>query len=335
MKLRFKIFQHQSWLIISSLALAMGLSWSQPIRAEGSRELTQSGGNRPFLDSRSDNDPVAPVPRRTTIQVFARPGETINLGSSANNVNNGTINVTDPNGTPFANPCNAGEGLIANRAQEVAGPLPNAGGYDPCEVLVGAGQEGIWTIEFVGPDGATGTQDSAAIAANNFLAQGNNDSFVSAWDITVRGGVGNTGPEITGRAYATYLPLNMGASGVNLNSIAYIQTERGDLYRMNLNGLDPFGFIFFANNKGFTDANGDPLFRSVPRAPVPIFHPPNIADTDEDITHKIFFNPPNTDLPIEAPIANFGTTFLRQDPPPPPSIDTLNFTGEDGTPGRA
>jgi len=336
MKLRFKIFQHQSWLIISSLALAMGLSWSQPIRAEGSRELTNNGGFRPFLDSRSDNDPVAPVPRRTTIQVFARPGETINLGSSAFGVNNGAINVTDPNGTPFANPCGAGEGLIANRAQEVAGPLPNAGGYDPCEVLVGAGQEGIWTIEFTGPDNATGANDPAgSTAANNLPNQNAGESFVSAWDVTVRAGVGNTGPEITGRAYATYLPLNMGASGVNLNSIAYIQTERGDLYRMNLNGLDPFGFIFFANNKGFTDANGDPLFRSVPRDPVPIFHPPNIADTNEDITHKIFFNPPNTDLPIEAPIANFGTTFLRQDPPPPPSIDTLSFTGEDGTPGRA
>ncbi|NEP59030.1 MAG: hypothetical protein F6K31_18745 [Symploca sp. SIO2G7] len=345
MKLRFKIFQHQSWLIISSLALAMGLSWSQPIRAEGSRELTSNGGFRPFLDSRGDNDPVAPVPRRTTIQVYVEEGETINLGSSANGVNNGVINYTDPLGNE--NTCPVGDGQILTRAQEMAGPQPNAGGYNPCEVLVGAGEDGIWTIEFIGPTGAAGTQDPDDTAVNNLPAQGNNDSFVSAWDVTVRGGAGNTGPEITGRAYATYLPFNMGASGVNLNSITYIQTERGDLYRMNLNGLDPFGFIFFANNKGFTDANGDPLFRSVPRNPVPIFHPPNVADTADDITHKIFFNPPNADLPEESTVAltalqggdrivtGTTNTFVRQDPPPPPSIDTLSFVGVDGTPGRA
>jgi len=344
MKLQFKIFQHKSWLIISSLALAMGLSWSQPIRAEGSVDLTTDaagndnlGGQRPFLDFRDDN--TAGIPRSTTIQVYAEEGETINLGSSAVGTGQGAINYTDPLGNP--NNCPPGDGEIATRAQELAGPQEdgggNPGGYDPCTVQVGAGLTGIWTIEFVSPDSTrTGGADNPPVTdADELPNPDNEDSHVSAWDVSVRPNLTNTGATIPGRAYATYLPLNMGANNVELNSIAYIQTQRGDLFQVDLNGIDPFGFIFFANNEGFTE-NGEPLFESVDAdGVIPEFHRPNLADTPTEITHKIFFNPPSGDLPAASTVAGFGNTFLKPPTPPEPEVSTLTFTGVDGTPGNA
>ena len=336
-----KLVQDQSWLL-SSFVLAIVLGWTQAVGAEGSRELTANGGNRPFLDSRSRDDPVANIPRRTTIQVYANPGETINLGSSANGIDRGVIRYTDPNGN--TNICPIGVGQITTRAQEVAGPAPNGGGYNPCQVPVNVG--GIWTIEFVGPDGATGNQDPVSAAANVLPLQNPGESFVSAWDVTVRSAAG---VEIPGRAYATYIPLNLGDNQLALNSIAFVQTRRGDLFRVNLNGIDPFGFIFFSNNKGFTDVAGNPIYQSVPNTPLPNLHRPNQPDTAEDVTFKLFFNPPSLDLPIEAPVAMLDlrtnpptvvgttTTFLRQDPPPAPDISNFRFQfmGEEGTLGTA
>ncbi|NEP11731.1 MAG: isopeptide-forming domain-containing fimbrial protein [Symploca sp. SIO2C1] len=341
--LQQKLIKHHGWLL-GTLVLTVMLGWTQAVGAEGSRELTNNGGNRPFLDSRGDSDPVAQIPRRTTIQVFVNPGENINLGSSANGVNDGIIRYTNPNGLTNTCPIGGNIGLIANRAQELAGPLRNGEGYIPCRVPVDV--PGIWTIEFIGPDGGTGTQNPPPTLANILPAQNNNDSFVSAWDVTVRDIAGD---DIDGRAYATYIPLNIGDNGLGVNSITFVQTQRGDLFRVNLNGIDPFGFIFFANNKGFTDAAGNPMFQSVFNTPAPNFHPPNAPDTTEDITFKLFFNQPSLDLPIEDLVALFdltsnpptflGTTntFLRQDPPPVPDLQNLvfEFRGVDGTPGRA
>ncbi|NER51208.1 MAG: hypothetical protein F6J92_31965, partial [Symploca sp. SIO1A3] len=351
MKLRFKLFQQQNWLIISSLALAMGLSWSQPIRAEGSVDLTENVVNRPFLDYREGANPAganfsAGIRRRTTIQVYAEAGEVLNLGSSAHGVNDGIIRYISPD-TTIDDTCNINgdEGLIENRAEELAGPV---GGYNPCEVPVT--QTGIWTIEFISPD-PNCDAPNRPVNPNpnnglNFPPQGNDDCFVSAWDVTVLNAPG--GAPQPGRAYANYLPLNMGAEDILLNSTAYIQTKRGDLYRINLNNIDPFGFIFFANNKGFTE-NGEPSFQSVNAdGVVPEFHSPELQDNgDEDITHKIFFNPPdlgrlqinNADVAIdEDGDGNFipSSTFLIPAVlPQDPEVSTLTFTGVDGTPGNA
>ncbi|NES19896.1 MAG: hypothetical protein F6K41_13425, partial [Symploca sp. SIO3E6] len=297
------------------------------------RELTANGGNRAFLDYRIGPPGgrffTAEIPRRTTIQVYAEVGETLNLGSSAIGFGAGAINVTDPDGVQIANPCGAGEGTINNRAEEVAGP--GAGGYIPCDVPVN--ETGIWTVEFVSPDSAcpnaNPNPDDIGVGVN--WVQTDDDCFIAAWDVTVLDGVVRQ----PGRAYATYLPLNLGANNVELNSVAYIQTKRGDLFRVGLNGIDPFGFIFFANNKGFTDAVGEPLFESVLEADA-VFHRPDEADIgDEDITHKIFFNPPSGDLPPESTVAAFGNTFLKPPTPDEPEVSTLTFTGFDGTPGNA
>lgn len=331
MNSRFKRFQRQSWLI-GSLALLMGLGWSKAVRAEGSVDLINDGGFRPFLEFR--NDATATILRRSIIKVYAQTGETINLGSSATGIGAGTINYRAPDGT--AGTCGAGVGQIPNLAAEVAG---SGAGYIPCTITVGANQTGVWEIDFVSPDPTSQADPTPIPVITDWAPQPPNVGYVAAWDVTVRNA---GGAAIPGRAYANYLALNMGSNGVTLNSNTFIQTDIGYLYQIDLKGLDPFGFIFFSNSKGFTDLpcpGGTPLYTSVPLAPAPFFCIPANADNPAtgDITYKIFFNPPSATLPSSAPVAGGGTTWLRNPPPPPPDASdfSFNFQGIQGTPNQA
>ncbi|MFB2935154.1 hypothetical protein ACE1B6_07725 [Aerosakkonemataceae cyanobacterium BLCC-F154] len=330
------------------LALFLGVfsSCSSPALAEGSRELTANGGDRPYLlyDIRPSAQ-TAGIQRRTIIYVYANNDETINLGSSALGIgDDGDIRYTSPTGNTGTCQVNkGGTGLIQNRTQELAGPAPNANGYTPCVLNVGTdatddGGAGVWQIEFISPDSAPpGTADTnpPPTGANANWTQQNNVTWVAAWDVTVRD---TSGQNIPGRAYAKYLALNMGGNGLSLNSQTFIQTRDGYQYRVGLNGLDPFGFIFFANNKGFTDNNGNPSYRSVD-LPTTAFFNPNNPDTTTDFTHKIFFNQPDntpgTGLPPSAPApAPDGNTWLLVTPTLPPEPTNFRFTGIEGTPNQ-
>ncbi|MBD1922680.1 DUF11 domain-containing protein [Microcoleus sp. FACHB-831] len=299
--------------------------------AEGSRELTSSGGNRPYLNYR--NDLSSGILRRTVIRVYVQPGETIDLGSSAVGLGQGVITYRDPNGTSGS--CLT-TGKINTRAQEVAGPLPNIGGYTPCSVKVGPSQGGIWEINFVSPNPDNATNPPPALA-NAELIQPDNVGFVTAWDVTVKN---SSGTPIPGRAYANYFALNLGSNGLALSSLVYILTRDGYLYQIDFNRLDPFGFIFFANNKGFKDTSGNPIYRSIQLVgDNPGVFPPGITvqdpgalDTPTDVTHKLFFNLPSGDLPlVDVPIAGRGTTWLRKPPTPPPTVSNFTFAGLEGT----
>lgn len=340
-------FELKRWLI-GSLALLSGLGWSNAVRAEGSVNLTSNDGYRPFLDYRIDAFVVLPqpIPRRNVIKVYAESGETINLGSSAIGVGGGRIIVRSPDGSTngFCGPGGLAGGLIQNRAQETAGPAPNPGGYPPCVINVETGQTGVWDIEFVSPNaaanndpGAPGTSQGPILAGSDWAEQNTNDSFVTAWDVTVSRG----GAAIPGRVYANYLPLNMGGNAspgnpIILRSTTFIQTFEGYLYRIGL-ALDPYGFIFFANTKGFRDANGNPIFASVPLAGSNV-HSPTALDNElnNDITHKIFFNQPSASLPTVAPVSGGGTTWLLNPPRPIPTTTDFDyrFVGIDGTPNQ-
>ena len=345
----FKRFQRRGWLI-GSLALLIGLGWSKAVRAEGSVDLISNGGDRPFLEFRTTL--TGTIVRQSIIKVYAEAGETINLGSSATGIGQGDISYSAPDGT--SGTCGPGVGQIPNRAAEVAG---SGVGYTPCTITVGAGQTGIWQIGFVSPNPTSPTDPTPTPVNADWAPQPANVGYVAAWDVTVRN---NAGTAIPGRAYANYLALNMGGNNQSLQSQTYIQTDLGYLYRINLNGIDPFGFIFFSNSKGFTDQpcpGGTPLFTSVslvPTADNPNFTPPNIcipANADNpatgDITYKIFFNPPSPSLPTSAPLAlsppqsvaptdpGNGTTWLRNPPPPIPSGFSFRFEGAEGTPNQA
>ncbi|MGB7443835.1 MAG: isopeptide-forming domain-containing fimbrial protein [Coleofasciculaceae cyanobacterium] len=310
---------HQTWLV-GSLALALNFASTQPVAAEGSIDLIENGGDRPFLEFRTDD--TSGVQRQTVIKVYAEAGETLNLGSSATGLGQGNINFRRPDGTPDS--CGPGVGLIANLTEEQAGP---GAGYAPCQVPVD--QTGIWEIDFVSPN-PNSDADPASRGVNQEWTQLDNVGYVSAWDVTVQNA---NGAEVLGRAYANYMALNLGSNNRSLNSVAYILTEIGFLYRINLNGLDPFGFIFFANNKGFRDGGGNPLFRSV-ELDEANFHNPSTPDTADDVTFKLFFNPPNTDLPLTDQPSPSGTTWLGNVPPPIPFAADLAFETQAAPPNQ-
>ncbi len=327
-------FNRQRWAISSLALVVCPLGYGvQPAHAEGSRELTNSGGDRPHLEFSGNLN--AGIPRTTIIKVFANVGETINLGSSANGIGAGAINYRRPNGTAAS--CSTITGNITSRTQEVAGPLPTVGGYTPCIVSVGAGQGGIWEVDFTAP---TALSNPTAIAASaNWPAQTTTNGFVTAWDVTVRSSTGTTLP---GRAFAKYLSLNMGGNTRSLSSKVTILTRDGYQYSLDANGLDPFGFIFYADDNGFTDTAGKSLYRSIQLTganpgtlPSGVRQPtPGSADSISDITHKIFFNSPDPSLPSSSTTPT-GTTWLYSLPTPPPTASNLQFTGIDNTPGQA
>jgi uncharacterized repeat protein (TIGR01451 family)/fimbrial isopeptide formation D2 family protein len=338
MKLGRKTFQRQGWLI-GGFALLMGLGWTQSVRAEGSADLIENGGDRPYLDARRNStaSAIAGIPRRTIIKVYARAGETINLGSSAIGINLGDIEYRAPDGS--TNTCRnvaPGTGLIPDRTAEIAGSI---GGYTPCQVPVQAGQTGIWEIQFISPNPSS-TDDPPAIAATANWTQPNTVSWIAAWDVTV---VDSANNPILGRVFANYLPLNMGANNRALRSEGVIQTDQGYQYRIDLNGIDPFGFIFFANSKGFREG-GQPIFSSIAFniatdnlvANGTLLDPSGDSDNEEtnDITHKLFLNTPDISLPVSANTPDGDSTFLLQ-PLINPEVSNFTFTGIEGTPGQA
>lgn len=342
------IRQSGYWLGAAYLGAIAG--WAAPAHAEGSRELTASGGLRPFLDYRVGG--TGPqfftfnIPRINRIKAFVRAGETLNLGSSAAGIGAGEIRVFSPDGS--SRTCGSGglaQGRINSRAQELAGSGA-AGGFTPCVINVNA--TGIWEVEFTSPNPAsvgnpfepTGLPAAAAWEANPGApaGQANGVSWIAAWDVTVRD---SGGAALLGRVFANYLPLNIGTNAPGaLSSQVFILTREGFQYRIDLNGTDPFGFIFFANENGFLDPASAPLYRSVAFSEGVNFSRPDNpgnARSIDDTTHKIFFNRPTSpgaNLPTSASSARIGTTWLLQSAPPTPVLSNLRFIGAEGVPNQ-
>lgn len=335
-------------------------SLAHPAKAEGSRELTSNGGYRPFLEFKQDAS--IGISRRTIVKVFARSGETINLGSSATGLGAGNIRYRNPNGA--IGDCTPGVGLIQNRAAELAGPRhpttnTNSDAFTPC--IVNVTVEGIWDIYFESPDQGNNTNPTP-ILANAAWTQPNNVFWIAAWDVTVRS---NNGTAIPGRAFANYLALNMGTDNIPLNAKTYIQTADGYGYVVDTNGIEPFGFIFFANSRGFKNSAGNPIYRSLQLLaaqngtnPSPnntpsgfsILFPSTVDNTYTgygDYTHKIFFNinGPDQTMPSTAPAPRdysgtlttvpSRTTWLFNQPQVPTAASSLTFVGRELTPGQA
>ncbi|MGB3297643.1 MAG: DUF11 domain-containing protein [Phormidesmis sp.] len=307
--------------------------------AEGSNDLVSSGGDRPYLEFRTDTN--GGILRRTIIKVYVNQGETIDLGSSAVGLGNGTINYRRPNNT---NGTCGTSGVIANRSQEAAGPGDGTGGtFIPCKVTVGAGQTGIWEIDFVSPDAKKvtgGDSNPPPISGIANWTQANNSGLVSAWDVTVRS---SGGSKIPGRVYANYYAFNMGDNSRELSSLLYVLTKEGYQYSIDLNGLDPFGFIFFSNRNGFFNkTTGNSIFRSLQfinsnpgdLPPGYAFQNPNDPDAGIYVTQKTFINLPDPNMPASANSPT-GITWLYSFPVAPPTPTGFTFTGIEGTPGQA
>lgn len=155
---------------------------------------------------------------------------------------------------------NATLGFIADRTQELAGPntiinpatgavgtIANA--YPPCYYIAPA--TGLYSVIITGPSGLTTDTETAPTGSITDVQTGpEQDTSVAAWDITVRSNLADPN-DLPGRLFSYYLTLFAGANQRNLFSTFFFQTRDGFLYRSNLKGIDPNGFIAFGSEVGY------------------------------------------------------------------------------------
>ncbi|MDR6218975.1 hypothetical protein [Deinococcus soli (ex Cha et al. 2016)] len=301
--------------------------------AEGSLTFAPSGtaADRPFLDTGAGNALLGGIARKTLLYAYATSGETLLLGQSAAQVG-GVTRVTSPAGTTTT--CAAATaknpaGLIASRTQELNGP--NVGtvttGYVPCSYAVTS--SGIYQVEFLSPDQTAIGTPPITPANGAWPAPATTDRWIAAWDVTVTSGT----VKRSGRVFTRHFAMNVGGNNRRLDAELYPLTKDGYLYKVRLT-LDPFGFIFYANNVGNLTASGNPLYRTSEQAAPQ--HLPTGADTARYVTHKLFLNPPDAALPASAPAPSGMDGWLRRATPDlPPTPTNLSFSGSDGTTGQA
>lgn len=320
--------------LLACLALLLGgyslFIW--PAKAEGSRTLYPAGieGHRANIEWRTSFYGNF-LRRRTLFQLYVEEDEVVLLGSSAVAVDQGDILIyrpgrisgpvgdeTIPNTPDFS--CvdqrsqtqNPNQGRITSREQELAGPdtitdtvtaAPGndvANGYVPC--FYTAPETGIFHIIFYGPAG--GNSDLEIVPTGE-IDLSDPDNFnerqgtsVAAWDVTVRDDLSSTA-DINGRLFANYLTAFTNSNPRPLYLDIFFLTRDGYLWRTNFNGLDPFGFIIYANDVGFLDSDGTPLFQDVVSVQGIPFEEQNQLNQLQGNTrlapptHLAFLNPPS------------------------------------------
>lgn len=163
------------------------------------------------------------------------------------------IYLTRPDGTY--------KGYIKDTSQEEIGPRIEGikgteNGYEPMSFK--APVTGTYAFRFLSSD--YGEDDPKAIKVDDAWRTGElpdsaydepeqtneNNATVAAWDITVV----DNGEKQEGRVWTDTLFLNTGAHATPVQSEIYTLTYDGFEYRVNLNGMEPFGFALYSNNRG-------------------------------------------------------------------------------------
>jgi uncharacterized repeat protein (TIGR01451 family) len=264
--------------------------------------------------------------------VYAQPGELIQMGSSAMGLG-GTANmqVFAPDGS-LALDCATsapGTGRINSRAQELAGPLPNAGGYTPCQLAATA--SGVYRVHVTAFDTAsvTGNADTVDVPRTD-IGQG---LAISMWDITVRTG----GVVAPGRVFSNLVSNWMDAAGAAVSNYhAYVYTKSGYEYDLTLFDHRGVGWGLAADDKGVVDATtGERKFASFrwgdPASNTRLY---NDATYLQGIRYPIFFNPVDP-LVVSGPGGLAATRGFSSTPIAPSSNPLANqtFTGSGGQSG--
>lgn len=220
-----------------------------------------------------------------------------------------------------------GDGYIRSVDQETAGPNVNDGesrGYSPLSFV--APVEGTYSFRFLSSDHDT-VNGKNVTAVKTDGAWNANGRAVAAFDITVYGGGGDSQTEQSGRVWADRLFLDTGSDETDkgIYSKVYILTDDAFAYEVDLNGMSPWGFVLYANKRGFlwdpeniyttskendntdeTKFNLQSLNRSFyskedgttdTGEPAKFndgtIYPNYEPETDQDETHKLFFNDPS------------------------------------------
>jgi len=270
------------WVAVPVLAL-LGAT-SSPAFAEGSRNLYPatypSSAYRSAMDLRTTQRYMNAISGRQFLYVYAQAGEYILVGSR-NRANGGDVRIYDPqsfgtkadetlpatadfscaSATPPAGSYSGGSlGLIASRAEELAGPnsadnsVTVPGGFAPCAYL--APSDGIYGVQFTGATSGGGGTPNGSVANPDVLS-----SQVSAWDVTVRANATST-TDSNGRLFSYAW---VGYTGANPRPVEYslhYVTGDGYRYRQIMRGIDPNAAAFYANSRGFLDT-GAPLYKDV------------------------------------------------------------------------
>ncbi|WP_199141840.1 beta strand repeat-containing protein, partial [Pedobacter sp. ASV12] len=283
--------------------------------------------------------------------------EYIYMGSSAQGIGGGTINVFNPSTVPNANRDNynsssgnsTSTGRIGTRAQELAGALPASGGYTPFVIQNTTGADGIFEIDFISPNVTfSGNPSVPTVSANaswtatNTSEQPSNQPLILAWDVTVRSAAAAqtdlvTYPFKSGRAYTNVFNAHIvndynSATGGFYGKL-YVLTKDGFAYQVSGNGQVGVGFTFFANNRGYTtgaNGTGTSTRKSLNSSTNPNVKNPNETDDGLNITHKLFYAKPSNELP-ETSTAQGATTWVKAASPQFPTVSNISFLGVEGS----
>lgn len=231
-------------------------------------------------------------------------------------------------------------GTIYNWQQEALGPnTTKPGGYAPLSFK--APYTGVYTFRFFGTKYTA--VDTAIKAKKTDAFPQLSRNYVGAWDITVTENDSSTTP-IKGRTFTDALfwtiGANVSANEMILNEHVYALTSDGFEYKVDFNGLDPFGFVFYTNKRGFlvsSDDHEDGKYRSLARSVKSKrnqlddllemgVHLNSIPTTDKDESYLITFEEADpallthyTGRPQLANNASIGTNKAR--------YTNFNFTG--------
>lgn len=329
------------------LFIALMLFSSNHLFADGSKNLYPSGvlGGRAFLYSNSLTTGVTitswPFKTIGTHYAYVKEGEILHAASSAQGSNNGRITLTAPDGTVYTSAANT-TGQITNRTAELAGPRLSSQGsggnrYSTFNRTATASQTGIWKIELLPTSDVnfTTTPTVTNIAANADWSQSNNSALIAAWDVSVEA----SGSWISGRVYTNVINLHISSSQTTgFYGNMYALTKDGYIYKVSNNGNNGVGFTFFINNNGFfTDTtNNIPAYKSkdFSNGISSYVQSPLAADTTQNITHKIFYSQPASDLPVNANGSVPGGDTWLKNAIIVPNATNIGIVGLENTPGQ-
>lgn len=244
-----------------------------------------------------------------------------------------------------------------------------AGGYEPFTRTVGASEGGIWEISFISlgdntnipspsvSQHPTGSWNGISYNGNTYngnyaadaqwvqpLAYGSNNhvALIAAWDVSV-GSAGNASRLIPGRLFTTVfagtLPNGLFSERAFYSKF-YVLTPGGYAFLVDNNGQNGASFNFFSNDKGIhvNGQPGTPSYQSLNSSTLANLQTrtrdPRLPDATElgssNVTNKLFFNKPASDLPGSAPV-HYGinntttTTWLKNQQVVPPAITDVNL----------
>ena len=210
-------------------------------------------------------------------------------------------------------------GIIATRAQELAGPQAADGTnvssdqYPPCYYQVPpTSPGGIYYVAFFGTHGPNvtnanpfGAETIGELARTRDMSNGHNDdgaqqTSVAAWDITVRRNDPSTTDDINGRVWTYYMSTSTGLAQNRPTSFQiYMVTNDGYIYTTEMDQISPNGFTIYGNQRGFLNGDGTTLFRDVVASTgLSVRESNNLFDLmgDVQVTYPqfpLFFNQPD------------------------------------------